>query len=360
MKVTLTKAGQTVASASHGVVVTRPPGTGQGANVVVDANGNAASQPVAEFEVPNITDTAGEFAATIAWGDGTTSVGTISGGSGLFQVVGAHHYATAGPHTVEVKLSQSWYQSLFFLVVVSQAPAAAPLPRKVQIGVFMLGAGQTVAAATTIKQLYNDFNTPKSMKDIFTTPAPAQSEVIPANAAAAAIAFARKAVAAAKKANEKYVVDIFGYSRGGALSPYIAAQLEDSVENAKVAGVPKASIPIGFLGLVDPVVTGLTEADTIYPTKNLLTVPGQVSPGHVWVGIHTQVEKNFLERIAVTPAKVETCGPIVPEKYFIEHVPMGQAAGSNPKTSALRYVQDLEDAAQIAGVVWNANKLPRK
>src|SRR5262249_45037324 len=44
-------------------------------------------------------NTAGDFTATIDWGDGTTDTGaavTVSGGSGLFTVSGTHIYADEG------------------------------------------------------------------------------------------------------------------------------------------------------------------------------------------------------------------------------------------------------------------------
>ena len=81
--VTLVKAGQTAATVSHDVVVTRPPMAGQMSNVVEDTHGIVANQVIAAFEVPNITDTAGEFGATIDWGDGTTSAGVVSRSSRL-------------------------------------------------------------------------------------------------------------------------------------------------------------------------------------------------------------------------------------------------------------------------------------
>jgi hypothetical protein len=60
--------------------------------------------------VGNFTDTltgtaAADFTATIDWGDATTSAGTVSGGSGAFQVSGTHTYAGAGTFSVTVTLS---------------------------------------------------------------------------------------------------------------------------------------------------------------------------------------------------------------------------------------------------------------
>jgi hypothetical protein len=80
------------------------------------------------------------------------------------------------------------------------------------------------------------------------------------------------------------------------------------------------------------------------------------------VGIHTAPEANRFRTAILTPATVQQ-GQIVtvlPEEYDITHVPMGQVAGSDPRTGAtLRYIQDLEDAAEANGVVWT-QKLPRR
>src|SRR5208282_1030833 len=54
------------------------------------------SQTVATFTDTNASDTAGIFTATINWGDGTTSAGTITGSNGAFAVAGSHTYADEG------------------------------------------------------------------------------------------------------------------------------------------------------------------------------------------------------------------------------------------------------------------------
>src|SRR5262249_17266049 len=46
-----------------------------------------------------------DFTATIDWGDGTTTIGTVSGGNGVFTVSGSHKYADEGTHTTIVTLT---------------------------------------------------------------------------------------------------------------------------------------------------------------------------------------------------------------------------------------------------------------
>jgi len=61
---------------------------------------------VATFSDPDQQATAGEYLATIAWGDGSSSPGTITGPTGgLFGVTGAHAYASVGTNVVTVYVS---------------------------------------------------------------------------------------------------------------------------------------------------------------------------------------------------------------------------------------------------------------
>jgi hypothetical protein len=60
---------------------------------------------VATFTDSDTANVAGDFTATINWGDATTSAGTVSGGAGSFQVKGTHTYAGPGTFSVVVTLS---------------------------------------------------------------------------------------------------------------------------------------------------------------------------------------------------------------------------------------------------------------
>src|SRR5437763_1059744 len=54
------------------------------------------------FTDPAAADLAGEYTASITWGDGTVSAGTVIGSYGLFQVTGSHTYVTSGYPQAEV------------------------------------------------------------------------------------------------------------------------------------------------------------------------------------------------------------------------------------------------------------------
>jgi hypothetical protein len=63
------------------------------------------SGPVATFTDSNAAATAANFTATIDWGDGTTSAGTITRNAQMFTVTGIHTYAMSGQETVKVTIS---------------------------------------------------------------------------------------------------------------------------------------------------------------------------------------------------------------------------------------------------------------
>jgi ELWxxDGT repeat protein len=68
--------------------------------------GRAFHGVVATIQDTNPSGRAGDFTATIDWGDGTTSAGVVRGRkAGGFEVVGDHTYAHTGPRTVQVHVT---------------------------------------------------------------------------------------------------------------------------------------------------------------------------------------------------------------------------------------------------------------
>jgi len=61
--------------------------------------------PVATFTDANATTSAGQFLATIKWGNGKVTVGTIAGNDGNFTVNGSHTYLKAGSFAIQVTVS---------------------------------------------------------------------------------------------------------------------------------------------------------------------------------------------------------------------------------------------------------------
>src|SRR5262249_60270189 len=67
--------------------------------------GEDTTGTVATFSDANTNDVAGEFTATVNWGDGTTEVGTVTGQNGSFAVAvpgSTHFYADAGTDPITV------------------------------------------------------------------------------------------------------------------------------------------------------------------------------------------------------------------------------------------------------------------
>jgi hypothetical protein len=67
----------------------------------------AISGTLASFTDPNASDPAGVFSATVDWGDGSTSAGTISGGQGSFAVTGSHTFTAPGTYQITVTISRN-------------------------------------------------------------------------------------------------------------------------------------------------------------------------------------------------------------------------------------------------------------
>jgi len=74
---------------------------------VSSVEGSQFSGPVATFTDPDAAATAAEYTASIDWGDGTTSSGTITLANGTFTVSGSHTYAEEGAFTVSVTVTDA-------------------------------------------------------------------------------------------------------------------------------------------------------------------------------------------------------------------------------------------------------------
>lgn len=79
-------------------------------DAALSATGVAPTSPqgfngtVANFSDANVGATTADFSATIDWGDGSNSTGTVTGSSGSFSVAGNHTYTGTGYFTVTVKI----------------------------------------------------------------------------------------------------------------------------------------------------------------------------------------------------------------------------------------------------------------
>ena len=78
--------------------------TASGVNVNA-IEGNAVTATVATFTDANPLATTADFTATITWGDGTTSDGTITEKNGVFSVTGTHTYADESSPTDPISVT---------------------------------------------------------------------------------------------------------------------------------------------------------------------------------------------------------------------------------------------------------------
>lgn len=105
--VTVTEINPSGATASGSATATVAEGDAlSGTPVAISAQqGVAFTGAVATFSDTDTANVAGDFTATIDWGDGTTTAGTVAGGGGTFTVSGTHTYAATGPFPVTVTLT---------------------------------------------------------------------------------------------------------------------------------------------------------------------------------------------------------------------------------------------------------------
>jgi hypothetical protein len=94
------------ASVTSSAVVTDPPVNGTGSDFSAIEGTAVTGQTVATFKDPGGKEALGDYGATIVWGDGSSSSGTITGpdASGNFSVTGGHTYTEEGKFTVTVTI----------------------------------------------------------------------------------------------------------------------------------------------------------------------------------------------------------------------------------------------------------------
>jgi YD repeat-containing protein len=105
--VTVTETGISAATASSTSTATVAEAdlSATAQNFAATENAGTGSIQVATFTDPG-ADTSGEFTASINWGDGSTSAGTVTGSNGTFTVTGGHVYSDAGQDSVTVTISE--------------------------------------------------------------------------------------------------------------------------------------------------------------------------------------------------------------------------------------------------------------
>jgi hypothetical protein len=94
-----------------------------GATGLAATEGAPASLTLGSFKDASPGGAAGDFSATIDWGDGTTTDGTVTSSAGGFSVSGMHTFAHAGSPSVTVAVHDDGGSSATFAVTVTVADA---------------------------------------------------------------------------------------------------------------------------------------------------------------------------------------------------------------------------------------------
>ena len=154
VSVAISDTGGATATAASTADIAEAPLSGTSASI---ATGTSVSGAVASFSDADANDATGDYAATIDWGDGQTSAGSIAAGAaaGEFNVTGNHAYSDNFPHTIGVTVTHGTDQPL----VVKSVEPGQTLNVLGSFGlvedIYVVGSGTvTVAAANGV--LAND------------------------------------------------------------------------------------------------------------------------------------------------------------------------------------------------------------
>jgi FG-GAP-like repeat len=118
--------------------------TPHGTTITSNVN-QAFAGPVATFSDSDTANVAGDFTASIDWGDGQTTTGTVSGGNGTFTVGGSHTYSAGGQDTVKITLADdpastatttAFVRSLSGQMALSAATEGTALPAATPVATF--------------------------------------------------------------------------------------------------------------------------------------------------------------------------------------------------------------------------------
>ncbi|HEX7449442.1 MAG TPA: hypothetical protein VF306_17935, partial [Pirellulales bacterium] len=126
--------------------------------LVIDATEMTAftNAPVAQIFSSNAFNVAGDFTATIDWGDGTQSPGQLTGGGdGVFTLVGSHSYAEDGKYTLSSVVTDPDGPSITVsgTANIAEAPLSAT-------AVAVSGVEQTTFAAAVATFTHGDGSEP--------------------------------------------------------------------------------------------------------------------------------------------------------------------------------------------------------
>jgi PKD repeat protein len=129
--VTAKDAGGATSTAKSTFLVDDAPLTVVSQKILATVTSSPSQTVVAGFTDANPLATAGQFSATIDWGDGTTSTGTVgrAPGQSFFFITGKHAYAKSGTYKVTTTIRDSGGRGLtttMTLPTAATGPSSSP------------------------------------------------------------------------------------------------------------------------------------------------------------------------------------------------------------------------------------------
>ena len=103
--VTIADVGGSTTTATSTATVADAPLTANGSPISATEGSSTVTVTVATFTDANPSATVGDFTATIDWGDGHTSTGTVTEKNGVFSVAGSNTYAEDGSDKITVTIT---------------------------------------------------------------------------------------------------------------------------------------------------------------------------------------------------------------------------------------------------------------
>ena len=124
---------------------------------VSEIAGQSFTVVVAHVDDANPGGSATDFSAQIAWGDGTTSAGSVtSAAGGGFEVTSTHTYATAGSYTISSSITDVGGMSTTTHSIAAIAAAPPPIPRSYALPV-VSGEARSQETLATTNGYWSDF-----------------------------------------------------------------------------------------------------------------------------------------------------------------------------------------------------------
>ena len=126
----VSSAGSSPSSVVVGAVTKALPDVLSGQSLIVNATrGQLFIGPVATFTDQNVQAASGQFVATITWGNGHHSQGTVTGSNGTFTVSGNQTFARVGTYDVQITVTMT-EPDVAGVVVNSTAQVSIPPKRR--------------------------------------------------------------------------------------------------------------------------------------------------------------------------------------------------------------------------------------